>query len=40
MDKTAIYALISACLAALVAVVMVVPRLEEEEPVTIQAVEE
>ncbi|MFN8488839.1 MAG: hypothetical protein U0350_14650 [Caldilineaceae bacterium] len=40
MDTTAIYALIMACLAALVAVVMVVPWLEEGAPVAVQVVEE
>jgi hypothetical protein len=40
MDTTAIYALIIACLAALVAVMMIVPGLEEDVPVVVQVVEE
>ncbi len=40
MDTTAIYALIIACLAALVAVMMIVPGLEAEAAVVAQVVEE
>ncbi len=40
MDTTAIYALIIACLAALVALVTIVPGLEAEASVAVQVVEE
>lgn len=40
MDTTAIYALIIACLAALVAVMIVVPGLDVEASVAAQVIEE